>query len=99
MTTLKLLTIITEALVAKRLITDLEGFHVSGYTISEVEGKGSSNLSASDWEGRNKKIEILLSNELAERILEHVQNEYFENYSVVAYLKDVQVIRSEKFTA
>ncbi len=94
---LKLLTVITEALLAKRLIEELEGLGVTGYSISEVKGKGAGPVSASEWEGRNRKIETLVPKRIAEKILEHLEKEYFEDFSVIAYTTDATVVRSEKF--
>ena len=97
MVQIKLLTIVAEALITKRILADLERMGVSGYSISEVRGKGESSIDASEWEGRNRRIETLIPEKLANEIIELLQAEYFEDYSVVVFTTDVSVVRSEKF--
>ncbi|MDP9348766.1 MAG: transcriptional regulator [Gemmatimonadota bacterium] len=94
---LKLLTIIAEAVLEDHLIREIRGLGARGYSRSEVTGEGTRGVRASDWEGRNVKIEVLTGPEVADRILEHVAGSYFEHYAVVAYVQDVQVVRGEKY--
>jgi nitrogen regulatory protein P-II 2 len=94
---LKLLTVIAEAVLEDHLIRELRGLGARGYSRSEVSGEGTRGVHASDWEGRNVKIEMLVGPEVADRILEHVAGSYFEHYAVVAYVQDVQVVRREKY--
>jgi hypothetical protein len=52
---------------------------------------------ASDWEGKNVRIETLVPAEAAERILAHVAEAYFPHFAVVAWVEDVEVVRGDKY--
>lgn len=94
---LKLITIITEAVVSEKIIREIQESGASGYTAVAAEGRGSRGVRASEWEGRNVKIEALVSDQVADKILHLLSEYYFENYAVVAYAQDVQVVRGEKY--
>jgi nitrogen regulatory protein P-II 2 len=94
---LKLITIIAEAVLEERLIREIKQLGAKGYTVGEVLGQGSRGIRASDWEGKNVKLEALVSAEVADHILQHVADHYFAHYAVIVYAQDVQVIRSEKY--
>ena len=53
----KLITIITERLLRHEITDMIKLKGATGYTRSEVEGEGSRGIRASDFEGRNVKIE------------------------------------------
>jgi nitrogen regulatory protein P-II 2 len=93
----KLVTIIAEAVLESRILRDIRELGARGYTLTKVRGEGSRGVRASDWEGGNVKIEAVVSPAVANRILRHVAESYFEHYAVVAYLSDVQVVRGEKY--
>lgn len=97
-TNLILLTIIAEDELESRLIRDLKKLGVRGYTICSVRGEGIHGLRASQWEGENIKIEVIVDNVLADVIGEHVAKFYFPNFATILYLLPVQVLREEKFT-
>jgi len=91
------LTIITETLLSDRIVELIKKHGATGYTLTRVEGEGSRGDHTSDWEGRNTKIEILVAAETADMILTDLNAKYFEDFSVVAWLSEVQVLRGEKF--
>ncbi len=95
---MKLLTIVSEALLESRLVEDLEKLGVIGYSISTVKGDLRGHVRASEWEGANIKIESLLSPELADKVLHLLNSEYFPSYAVIAYLTEAEVIRADKFS-
>ena len=45
----------------------------------------------------NIRLEVICSREIAERIAEHLQARYYENFAMVCYLAEVEVLRAEKF--
>ncbi|NJK79827.1 MAG: transcriptional regulator [Chloroflexaceae bacterium] len=94
---LTLVTIIAEHVLKEKLLFELRQIGVSGYTTSEVEGRGSRGVRASEWQGSNVKIETLVSVEKSERILEMVSREYFAHYAVIVYRVPVEALRAEKF--
>jgi nitrogen regulatory protein P-II 2 len=94
---LKKVTVIAEALLEERLVREVRQLGARGHTLSEVRGEGSRGVRATDWEGRNVKLETLVSPEVAERILEHVAEAYFAHYAVVAFAENVEVVRGDKY--
>ncbi len=97
LTTVKLITIIAEAVLEERILHDLRQLGARGYTIGEVRGSGTRGIHASEWEGKNLRIETLVGPEVAEQILQHLANNYFPYFAVIAYATDVQVMRGTKF--
>lgn len=95
--TLRRVTIIAEALLEDRLVRDLRRLGSRGHSISDVRGQGSRGVRASEWEGRNIKVETIVSREVADALLEHLAAKYFEHYAVIAYAQDVDVVRGEKY--
>ena len=47
--------------------------------------------------GKNVKIEVIVNHSTAEKIIQQVSDEYFENYAVVAYTQTVRVVRGKKY--
>jgi nitrogen regulatory protein P-II 2 len=94
----KLVTIIALDSLEAKLIQELKRLEVKGYTISEAHGEGLHSIKNSDWEGKNIRIETLVSIEKAERLLEVLSKNYFEIYGVIAFVTNVEVLRPEKFT-
>ena len=95
--TLQLVTIIAERFLKEQLIDELRNLGATGYTLTDAEGEGSRGVRASEWEGRNVKIEVIVSDEVAEAITEHVSERYFEHYAVVLYSHPVEVVRGSKY--
>jgi nitrogen regulatory protein P-II 2 len=79
------------------MITLVRGRGATGFTLTKVEGVGSRGVRASDWEGRNVKIETIVASETADEILEALSDTYFEDYAVIAWLSEVNVLRGTKF--
>ena len=90
-------TIIAEGILKSELISLVRKHGATGHTITKVEGQGSRGARASDWEGRNVRIETIVSSVTADAILEDLAAIYFEDYAVVAWLGEVDVLRGEKF--
>lgn len=89
--------IIIENLLKDEVIKLIRDHGATGFTITKVEGEGSRGTRAQDWEGRNLKIETLVSSEVADTIMESLSDEYFEDYAVIAWLVEVTVLRGDKF--
>lgn len=94
---MKRVTIVAEALLADRLKEDVLELGASGYTCTEAEGKGSRGVRASEWEGKNIKLECVVQHDVAQRILEKLAKVYFEDFAVIAYCHDVEVVRGDKY--
>lgn len=93
-----LLTVVTEAIVEPTLLRDLDRLGVRGYTVSDVRGKGSRGVRDAAWEeAANIRIEVICPRALAEDLLRHLQERYYANYAMVAFLAEIEVLRPEKF--
>jgi len=94
---MKLLTVICEILVQKKIIEILDKNNILGYTISEVGGRGDTGLRGIGIpEEKNVKIEVILRPETAEKIIEEVTI-LFADYTLLIHLADTKVVRMEKF--
>lgn len=94
---MKRVTVIAEAVVAERIQEDMLRLGASGYTTTEADGRGSRGVRASDWEGKNVKIESVVRTEVCGKILECLAQEYFKHFAVIAYAHDVEVVRGDKY--
>jgi len=93
-----LLTIITEAIVEPTLLRDLDRLGVRGYTVSDARGRGARGVRDAAWdEAANVRIETICTRALAEQVLRHLQERYYANYAMVAFLTEIEVLRPEKF--
>ena len=95
---MKRVTIIVDNYVERQIVKEVHDLGATGYTYTVVHGQGAKGTRPSHWEGPNAKIEVIATSELAQRILEHVAQNYFEHYATIVYLDDVEVLRAEKFT-
>lgn len=95
---LKRVTIVAEAVVEQKLLKDLREHGATGYTVTKTEGRGSRGVRASDWEGRNIKVETIVRPEVANTILSLMAEKYFKHFAVIAYVDEVEVVRGEKYS-
>lgn len=91
---LELVTIVAEPLLKARLLDALVNLGATGYSVSQAEGH---NARATAFEGANVRIETVVSRGVADLILRHLAEHYFEHFSVVAWAHPVRVVRSSKF--
>jgi nitrogen regulatory protein P-II 2 len=94
---LRLITIVAEEVLETHLVRDLEEAGATGWTISAAHGQGSRGLRAGSSAGGNVRIETVVSDETAERVLERLAEHWFPHYAVVAWVEAVQVVRGEKY--
>jgi len=98
----KKIIIITEKLIADNVTKIIDDCGATGYTITSAGGKGSRGIRSNERNSMtdayaNVKIEVITSEELANEIAEKVATKYFENYSGITYLEDVEILRPAKF--
>ncbi|MFN4073023.1 MAG: P-II family nitrogen regulator [Thermus sp.] len=94
---LKLVTIVAESILEKKLVEEIKRLGVKGYTIVPARGEGSRGVRSLDWEGQNIRLETIVPEEVALRILARLQEAYFPHYAVIAYVENVFVVRGEKY--
>ncbi len=95
--TVRLVTIVAEGVLRDRLLAELLDLGARGYTVGEVHGHGSSGVSGQFWSGAQIRVETLVAPAVAERIMDHLQAQYFDVYSVIAYSCEVSVVRGDKY--
>jgi nitrogen regulatory protein P-II 2 len=94
---LKLVTIVAEPVLEPRLVPELHALGATGHTVTESRGEGSRAMRASEIPGDGRRIEVVVTDAVADRILAHLAEHYFPRYAVIAYLTDVEVLRGEKY--
>lgn len=94
----KLVTIISESSIERRVLDDIRRFKIKGYTIVEARGSGAHGFRGDESEhDRNIRIEAICEEACARQLIEHLMKVYYKNYAMIAYLSDVEVFRSDKF--
>ena len=94
----KLLTIVAEAPLEQRMIKDLERLGAHGYTITDARGKGSRGVRNASWEqSGNIRVEVVCDAKTAAAIAAHLKEHYYDNYAMILFIGDVEVLRPEKF--
>ena len=94
----KLLTIITESEIEEHLLQDIDRLGAKGYTISSAKGKGEKGVRNAVWSANsNVKIEIVCDNNVCEKIIEFLKENYLKNYAMILFVSDVNVLRPKKF--
>jgi nitrogen regulatory protein P-II 2 len=93
----QLVTIIIEAAVEARLIEDVRRLGAKGYSVGHVRGEGRSASHLQDLNGPSMRLETIVTDEIAEAILAHLEAAYFGRYAVVVWASPVTVLRPERF--
>lgn len=94
----KLLTIVCEAALESSLLRDLETLGAHGYTVTDARGKGSRGRRDATWGPHaNIRVEVICSAETAGAICAALRERYYDDYSMVLFVVDVEVLRPDKF--
>jgi nitrogen regulatory protein P-II 2 len=92
-----LLTIVAEAGLENRLATMVTNHGARGFTVSSAHGQGPSPDRASDISGGNIRMEIVVTDQAAEIILENLERDYFPHFAVTCWITTVDVIREDRY--
>jgi nitrogen regulatory protein PII len=96
--TRKLVTVVCEAALEETLLKDLEALGARGYTVTDARGKGSRGRRNATWGPlANIRIEVLCDEATAGAICEALRTRYYDDYSMVLFVSDVEVLRPGKF--
>ena len=98
MSTRTLLTLNCEAALEARVIKDLEKLGAPGWTLSDARGSGTRGKRSAGWDNDgNIRLEIICGRDRAEQIVNHLQARYYDNYAMICFLSEVEVLRPQKF--
>lgn len=96
------LVIITEKLLLKHIDKIIDEAGATGYTVMAAGGKGSRNTRSSGQPAvsdtfSNVKIEVITTNEAqAREIANQVAKRFFDNFSGIIYLDEIEVLYAHK---
>lgn len=97
LTKLKRITIILQEELESKLASELKAIGIKGYTVDKVRGEGLDGFRGSEWEGENMRMVSVCSEAVCDKILQHLQQHYLDQYACIVYLSDVEVVRGERF--
>ena len=96
LTPLQLVTIVAETVLEEGITRELLELGATGYTVSDVRGRGSRGIRSGDVPGTGIRIEVVVRHDAADRIMEKVRDRWFASYAVIAWRTDIHVVRGEK---
>jgi hypothetical protein len=99
MAQVKLVTIIAASELEERLMDDLRGLGIRAYTTSRAGGSGlHGRRQAGIWEMGNIRVETLVDNDLALRVMAGLVRAY-KGQSLIAFTQTVEAVPHEHFQA
>lgn len=94
----KLLTVITEKALERQLVRCVMEEGARGYTVVEARGEGKRAPRFGDLENQvNIRLEVICEESIARSIAERLHRNYFEDFAMVLFISEVEVLRPEKF--
>lgn len=94
----KLLVLIAEAAIEKRLVADILRLGAMGYTVHDVRGGSLHAVREGRWEAdRTVEIKVVCDESVADQIAAHVLATHAPYFGVTLYFADVAVLRPEKY--
>ncbi len=94
----KLLTVICETDIERKLSNDVMALGAHGYTVTEARGRGAHGERDAAWgPSGNIRMEIICEEAVARAIAAHLERTYFQHFGMVLYMYDVEVLRDGKF--
>ncbi len=93
----QLVTIISESAVEQRLIDDVKKCGAKCYSVSTVRGEGGTGKSALNLAGPSIRLETVVTDKVAEAILDMLAAKYFDTYATVAWVSPTHVARPDRF--
>ena len=94
----KLLTVVAEAALEHELVREIERLGAHGYTVTDARGRGSRGIRNAGWNlSANIRIEVVCTTDTAHAIAAVLRERYYDNYAMILFIGDVEVLRPEKF--
>ncbi len=97
------LVIVAEEVLSKKLTKLIKEAGATGYTVNAAGGEGSRNVRSTGQPSvshtlSNVKIEVLTgTRDLADIITKEIEAKYYADYSIIAYIYQVEALRDHKF--
>ncbi|MBT5171515.1 MAG: hypothetical protein HOL90_04490 [Candidatus Nitrosopelagicus sp.] len=87
-----------EILAQKNVIDILKNHNITGYTSYEVDGNGEKGLRGQGIQAeKNVKVEVIMRDEKLSDVIEDISRTLFPDFTIILYVSDVGVVRTEKF--
>lgn len=94
-----MLTIFAESALENQICDDVIELGAGGYTVTNARGKGDRGNRKGSWDyDGNIRIEVVCSDKTAQKIQDHLQETYYENFAIMVCSHEVNVLRSDKFS-
>lgn len=94
-----LVTIITEASLEHALTDRLKRLGAPGYTLSDARGEGQRGVRGAGWQANsNIRVEVVCDQKTAHAITDYLQEHYYDDYAMILFMRQVNVLRPEKFS-
>lgn len=93
----QLVTIISESVVEQKLIEDIKKCGAKGYSVSSVRGEGVTGKHSLDLNGPSIRLETVVTDKVAEAIMDVLSAHYFDTYATVAWVTSAHVVRPTRF--
>jgi len=93
----QMVTIVSEPVIENKLIDDIKKCGAKGYSVSSVRGEGSTGNRSLDLSGPSIRLETVVTDKVAEKILAMLSEHYFDTYATVAWITTVHVARPNRF--
>lgn len=93
----QLVTIITEPVIEHKIIEDIKKCGAKGYSVSSVRGEGTTGNRSLDLNGPSIRLETVVTDKVAEKILQMLADHYFDRYATVAWITPAHVARPGRF--
>jgi nitrogen regulatory protein P-II 2 len=93
----QLVTIISESVVEQKLIADIKSCGAKGYSVGHVHGEGVTGKHSLDLNGPSIRLETIVTETVAQVILDMLSAKYFNKYATIAWITPAQVTRPERF--
>lgn len=94
----KLVTIVAESALEGPITQEIKRLGARGCTIVEARGEGSRGVRQGNWEqNANVEIQVVCSEETARAIMSSLYDQFYDDYAMVAWAADVEILRGEKF--
>jgi nitrogen regulatory protein PII len=94
---LEVVTIVAETVLEEPITKGLLERGATGFTVTPSHGRGSRGIRSGDVPGESVRIEVVVDDAAADRILTWIHDAYFPNYAVITWVTPADVLRGDKY--